>query len=90
MLVSVSQILICEMRAGASLFWKSSRRRHFIVKVLRHILGRWIDHGERLEIVDKLVVQPVDDFAHHPLQLDEIHQQADAVQLSPSTVICTR
>ena len=32
-------------------------------------------------VVDELMIQMLDHLAHHTLQLDEIHQQSDAVQL---------
>ena len=54
---------------------------NFIVKILCHIFSRGIDGGERLEIVDELMVETLDDAAQHLFEMGEVDQQADIVEL---------
>jgi len=61
-----------------------------IVKILRHIFRRGIHGCERLQIIDELMIQPVDDIADDALEFGEIDEQADGIELRPSRVTCTR
>src|SRR5208337_2930326 len=51
-----------------------------VVKILRQIFRRWIDDGERLDIVDHLMVEAFDDVLHHFAEILEIEQQSGFVE----------
>ena len=46
----------------------------FFIEILGQILRRRIDGCERLEIVDHLMIKPVDDMSHDVAQLLEVEQ----------------
>ena len=49
--------------------------------VLGHILRRRVEHIERRELVEPLVVQAVENGVDHALHFHKIHQQPDGIQL---------
>src|ERR1035437_735575 len=51
-----------------------------VVEVPGDVFSRWIEFGERLQVVEHLVVDALDDGAHHQLELFEVEQQAGRVQ----------
>src|SRR5580692_12430919 len=51
-----------------------------VVKIFGEVLGRWIQDGERLQIVDHLVIEPLDRLFHDLTQFLEVEQQPGLVQ----------
>src|ERR1700759_5633378 len=51
-----------------------------IVKVARQVLCRWVELGEGLEVIEHLVVDAVDDRAHHLLEQLEVEEEPGGVQ----------
>src|SRR6266852_3543687 len=56
---------------------------HFLIKIFRQVLRRRIHRPKRLQIIHKLVIQPADNFPHHPLQFREVAQQPKRIQPRP-------
>ena len=87
-LVSVSQILISPTTTPPC---KPSPAEHFVVEELRDVLGGRVQLVERRNIVQELVIQPVDHSIQNSSQIHEIHQQPGGIQLARRpAVTCTR
>ena len=57
-----------------------------VIEILGQIFRRRIDHRERLNIVDHLVIEALDDVLHDLAQIFEIEQQAGLVEFLPASV----
>src|SRR5579872_5635390 len=55
-------------------------RLQFLAEIAGDVLSRWVQLVKRGEVVQKAVVQALDDRLYRPAEVDEIHQQADRVQ----------
>src|ERR1700722_838406 len=53
-----------------------------VVKIAGEVFGRGVERGERLEVVDHLVVEVFDDGAHDLLEQLEVEEQAGFVEVS--------
>ena len=79
MVVSVSQMVQSFTRTRPAVI-PASWLVGLVVEIFGDVLGRGIEHGEGLEVVEHLVVDAVDDGAHHLLEQLEVEQQAGLVE----------
>src|ERR1039458_1895740 len=66
----------------STLFPYTTLFRSLVIKILGQVLRRWVDRSKRLNVVDHLVIEPIDNVLHHFAKVFEIEQETSLVQFS--------